>query len=147
MELLIEQENMIEQFLNEKNGLKIIVDIIGVFRKKATDDLTKQHIKSRRHEIVSAEDIPYVMFQMATDIEFQIEKMELSESGLVLIEIEQIRINYDKYHPTRGGSFIELPKWIQDKKVCINIQNEDNKRFKYCIQCGVCKIYENTSVG
>ena len=34
LELLIEQENRIEQFLYEKNGMKIIVDIIGVFRKK-----------------------------------------------------------------------------------------------------------------
>ena len=119
--------------MNEKNGMKIIVDIIGVFRKKeVTDDLTKQHIKSRRYEITSAEDIPYVMSQMATGIEFQSEKMELSESGLVLLEIEKIRINYDKYNP-RGGTFIELPKRIQDKKACINIQNEDNKCFKYCI--------------
>ena len=44
----------------------------------------------------------------------------------MLIESEKIRINYDKYNPTRGGSFIELPKWIQDKKASINIQNEDN---------------------
>ena len=122
--------------LNEKNSMTII-DIIGVFRKKTTDDLTKQHIKSRRYEITSSEDIPYVMSQMATDIEFQIEKMELSESGLVWLEIEKIRINYDKYNPTRDGSFIELPKRIQDKKACITFQNEDNKCFKYCIQCGV----------
>ena len=42
----------------------------------------------------------------------------------------------------RGGSFIELPKWIQDKKVCINIQNEEHTCFKYCIQRGVYKMYE-----
>ena len=40
----IEQENRIEQLLKENNGTKIIVDIIGVFRKKVTDDLTKQYI-------------------------------------------------------------------------------------------------------
>ena len=36
----------------------------------------------------------------------------------MLIEFEQIRINLDKYNPTRGGSYIELPvpKWIQSKK-------------------------------
>ena len=45
LELLIEQENRIEQFLNENKGMKIIVDIIGVFREKMTDDLTKQHQK------------------------------------------------------------------------------------------------------
>ena len=58
---------------------------------------------------------------MTTDIEFQIEKMELSKSGLILLEIEKIRINFGKYN-----SFIELPNWIQDKKACINIQIEDN---------------------
>ena len=79
---------------------------------------------------------------MATDIEFQIDKMELNRSGLILNQFDKIRFNFDKNNPTRGGSFIELPKWIQDKKACINIQNEDNQCFKYCIQCGVYKIYE-----
>ena len=84
---------------------------------------------------------------MATEIEFQSEKMELSESGLVLLEIEKIRINYDKYNP-RGGTFIELPKRIQDKKACINIQNEDNKCFKYCINAGLIQFMRrDTSVG
>ena len=53
-----------------------------------------------------------------------------------------IKFNYDKYNPTRGGSYIELPKWVSLKKACINIKNEDDNCFKYCIQCGVNKIYE-----
>ena len=28
------------------------------------------------------------------------------------------------------------------KKACINIKNEDNTCFKYCVQCSVFKIYE-----
>ena len=37
---------------------------------------------------------------MATDIEIQMDKMELSESGLVIKQIEQLKFNYDKYNPT-----------------------------------------------
>ena len=48
----------------------------------------------------------------------------------------------DKFNPTGGGKFIPLPKWVSDKKACINIQNENNLCFKYSVQCGFCKIYE-----
>ena len=56
--------------------------------------------------------------------------------------MDKIKFNFDKYNPTRGGKFIPSPKWVQNKKACINIQNEDNKCFKYSIQCGICKVYE-----
>ena len=56
--------------------------------------------------------------------------------------MDKIKFNFDKYNPTRGGKFIPLPKWVQSKKACINIQNEDDKCFKYSVQCGICKVYE-----
>ena len=52
------------------------------------------------------------------------DKMELSESGLVIKQIDKLTFNYDKYNPTRGGSFIALPKWVQNKKACINIKED-----------------------
>ena len=79
---------------------------------------------------------------MATDIELLMDRMELSESGLVIKQIDKLRFNFGKYNPTRGGSYIELPSWVSLKKACINIKNEDDKCFKYSIQCGVHKIYE-----
>ena len=39
---------------------------------------------------------------------------------------------YNKYNPTRAGKFINLPKWIS--KASINIENRDDKCFKYAIQ-------------
>ena len=38
-----------------------------------------------------------------------------------------------KYNPLQIKSYLPLPKEIQNKKCCINIQNEDNKCFEYCI--------------
>ena len=80
--------------------------------------------------------------QMATDIEIQTDKMELSETGLVIKQFDKIQFSYDKYNPTRGGSFIELPKWVQTTKACINIENQDDMCFKYSVQCGVHKVFE-----
>jgi hypothetical protein len=69
-------------------------------------------------------------------------KKQLQKSKFRIKGIDKLLIHYDRYNPTRGGSYIELPKWIADKKACINIKNDDNKCSKYSIQCGVYKIYE-----
>lgn len=36
------------------------------------------------------------------------------------------------YHPIRGGTWIELPKWIKNKQCCINVKNLKTNQFK-CI--------------
>ena len=79
--------------------------------------------------------------QIATNIEFQMGKMELSKSGLVITQIDTLQFNMDKFSPTRGGKFHSITKWVTDKKACIKIQNEDNQCFKYSVQCGICKDY------
>ncbi len=38
-----------------------------------------------------------------------------------------------EYKLLSGSSYIKTPKWISDKKATINIQNEDQKCFKYCM--------------
>ena len=62
------------------------------------------------------------------------ENSQLRKSGYTINKIESIRIHYDKYNPTRAGKYIELPKWISTKKACINIKNDDDYCFKYCVQ-------------
>ena len=136
------QHFKLKEYLQKHKGLKVILETFNNFKSKKTNEEVRHAIRSRRYEITNAEEIPNVLSQMATDRERQMDKMELSESGLVIKQIEKIKFNYDKYNPTRGGRCLNLPKWVADKKACINIQNEDNKCFKYSIQCCICKVYE-----
>ena len=136
------QEDKLKSFLQQNRGMKIALEVFGTYRSKKTGEEIRHTTRSRRYEVTNAEDLPKVLSQMATDIEIQMDKMELSESGLVIKQIDKLTFNYDKYNPTRGGSFIALPKWVQNKKACINIKNTDNMCFKYSVQCGVYKIYE-----
>ena len=34
---------------------------------------------------------------------------------------------------SRGGSYIDPPKWLKNKKATMNPQNNDNKCFQYAI--------------
>ena len=122
--------------------MKVLLQTFSNFKSKKTNEIVRREVRSRRYEITNEDEITNVLNQMATDIEHQAEVLEMSESGLVLTQMDKIKFNFDKYNPTRGGKFIPLPKWVQNKKACINIKNEDNKCFKYSVQCGICKVYE-----
>ena len=51
-------------------------------------------------------------------------------------------MHYTKYDPLKAGAFIALPDCIKNTKSCINIKNEDNFCFKYCVLCEVNKVYD-----
>ena len=136
------QDFKIKKYLRKHKGMKVLLQTFSNFKSKKTNEVVRREVRSRRYEIINEDEITNVLNQMATDIEHQAEVLEASESGLVLTQMDKIKFNFDKYNPTRGGKFIPLPKWVQSKKACINIQNEDNKCFKYSIQCGICKVYE-----
>jgi hypothetical protein len=72
---------------------------------------------------------------MIDDITVDVEVKALKGSGFTIVGINSINIHIGKYDPSRGGSYIPLPMWISHKKACINIKNNDDKCFKYCIEC------------
>jgi hypothetical protein len=53
-------------------------------------------------------------------------------SGWRLKEINlEVKIYENK--PLRGSSYVDLPKFIKDKKAMINIKNTDNECFKWAL--------------
>ena len=41
--------------------------------------------------------------------------------------------DFNKTSINRGGSYIDSPKWLKDKKSIINPKNNDNKCFQYAV--------------
>ena len=136
------QDLRLKEYLRKHNGMKVMLQVFATLKSKKTNEDVRQVIKSRRYSITNEGEIPNVLNQMASDVEHQAEVMEVSESGLVITQIDKLKFNYDKYNPTRGGKFIPLPKWVSSKKTCISIKNQDEQCFKYSVQCGICKVYE-----
>ena len=74
---------------------------------------------------------------LASDIIEQIELKQFYRSGLRIRSMEKLTVMYSILNQTRAGSYIPLPKWIADKKACIDGKNENNRCLNYSIQCGV----------
>src|SRR5262249_9018542 len=68
------------------------------------------------------------------------ENWENNDAYLILRRLLNVKILIKEYKPITGSSYIETPKYIANKKATINIKNEDNKCFKYCILYG---LYSN----
>ena len=41
--------------------------------------------------------------------------------------------DFNKISINRGGSYIESPKWLKDKKSAVNPKNNDHKCFQYAV--------------
>jgi hypothetical protein len=49
------------------------------------------------------------------------------------IKVAKVVVDVAKYNPMKIKSNLPLPKEIFNKKCCINIKNEDDKCFMYCV--------------
>ena len=71
---------------------------------------------------------------MIDTIKGEIDKCISAEgSGWRLHSIIKLELHTAEWIPLRGSSYIELPKELKDKKAIINIKNEDNRCFIWCV--------------
>ena len=47
--------------------------------------------------------------------------------------VNYLYYNFNKISISRGGSYIDSPKWLQDKKPAVNQKANDNKCFQYAV--------------
>ena len=53
-------------------------------------------------------------------------------------------INISKYQPLRGGSYKKLPKYISDKKACINVKNKDHDCLRWALRSAIFPASKNS---
>ena len=52
-------------------------------------------------------------------------------SEFIFDSVDALYYDLNKVSLSRGGSYIDSPKWLQNKKVTINPKNNGNKCFQY----------------
>ena len=67
-----------------------------------------------------------------------------SGSNWVFVSINQLEIHMADWKPISGSSYIPLPKIIRDKKAVINMKNEDNQCFKWCVSRALNPVTKNS---
>ena len=88
---------------------------------------------SRPQVIMNEYDIESALQSMRSDIELRIDRFTLKRSGWAVIGLLNHDLHVNSYDLLAARSFIPLPDEIHNKKATINIKNEDDKCFIYCL--------------
>ena len=71
---------------------------------------------------------------MIDEIETAIQKAEQAQgTGWVFESIIDIKLHTAEWNPLNAGSYIELPAYLKNKKAIINMKNQDDKCFLWCV--------------
>ena len=83
--------------------------------------------------INSLMDIKVTIDSVKEELRNRIEVIEARGTGMVFDSINSMVIGLNKNKPLRGGSYVPLDAYLENKKCCINIQNKDDKCLMYCV--------------
>ena len=124
--------------LNSNRNIKVML-YLNCFMKKTDSDgytIIKQFaFHSKNNKIILESTDEYEIYQeMVDEIEEEIQKVQEAEgSGWVFLEVENLTLHVSKWNPVNAGSYIELPTVLKNKKAIINMKNQDNECFKWCV--------------
>ena len=79
----------------------------------------------------------YLLNQFIDEVKGDIEAWSQKGSGWVIDEILEAFINVAQYQPLSGGSYMDLPKKLKNKKVILNIQNRDNQCLRWAFRAAL----------
>ena len=133
------EKTLIDFFTYHKN-IKFRLVLVCIMEKQiyTKDGLTaiensKAYFSSETYENLRSDEAMKKVEGSFESIEGKIQSYIQDGSAWQFKEVEQLEIHTTEYNPTNGSSYIDLPKWIKDKKAIINIKNKDDKCFLWCI--------------
>ena len=118
---------------------------INFISSKDSDETHTMHTKSNNVEIMMGSETDEIIKEVFKSFlqKYQ-EGLEESLTGseFVYDSVDTLYYNLNKISLGRGGSYIDSPEWLKNKKATINPQNKrDDRSFQYAVT--VALNYEN----
>ena len=109
---------------------------INFISSKDSDETRTMHTKSNNVEIMIGSETDEIIDDLFESFlqKYQ-EGLEESMRGseFVYDSVDALHYNLNKVSLSRGGSYIDFPKWLKNKKATINPKNKDDKCFQYAL--------------
>ena len=109
---------------------------INFISSKDSDETRTMHTKSNNVEIMIGNETNEIIKDLFESFlqKYQ-EGLEESMTGseFVYDNVDVLYYNLTKVSLSRGGSDIDSPKWLKNKKATINPKNKDGKCFQYAL--------------
>ena len=134
-------ENYLRELINRyKNKGEWKIQLTGAINfvslKPGSDETRVMYTRSFNEEIMEGSDTDEVIkslfesFLKIYDLNLQ-EKMKGSD--FAFDGVNSLYYDFNKTSINRGGSYIDSPQWLKNKKSTINPKNNDDKCFQYAV--------------
>ena len=100
---------------------------------QTTTDWACPYFQSKPMAILKEEDIEPFLADAHAQLDKHVDKFTNNGSGWTLESVMSLSVNIAKYAPLKGSRYIELPKYLKDKKAIINVKNEDQKCLMWAL--------------
>ena len=136
---------LIEQYLRKlinyyKNKgewkVQLIAEISFISSKPGSDETRIMHMRTDNEEFMNGSDTDKIIKGL---FESFLQKYEenlqekMKGSDFEFDGVNFLYYDFNKISINRGGSYIDSPKWIKNKKSTINPKNHDYKFFQYAV--------------
>ena len=136
---------LIEQYLRELRNyykdkgewkLQLIAEISFISLKPGSDETRIMHTRSDNEEIMNGSDTDEVIeerFESFLQRYEQNLEEKMKGSDFEFDGVNFLYYDFNKISLNRGGSYIDSPKWLKNKKSTINPKNNGYKCFQYAV--------------
>ena len=125
--------NVMEGERNTKARIILTCEMKSVSILTGEENTQMASFSSSSEIILETTNLRELMSEMEEKVLENSVKYNKMGSNCRLSNILRMDINFIDYKPLSGSSYIELPNDLKNKKAIINIQNEDNECFKWCV--------------
>ena len=136
LSFLREAKRSIINVLDSNRGIKVILYFNCVMVREGSGGVQREnfYFHSAIKIILENTDVKEVFNEMVDEIETAIQRTENAEgSGWMLESITDIKLHTAEWNPLNAGSYMELPTYLKNKKAIINMKNQDDKCFLWCV--------------
>ena len=120
-------------------SVKIQFSLLVRFSKNRNEEVQRmEHYFNRMQPAIlnehNMDTLNHLLNEFIDHVKGEIEVWSQRGSGWVIGEILEAFINVAQYQPLRGGSYMDLPKKLKNKKAILNINNRDNQCLRWALR-------------
>ena len=137
-----EIQQFISNRLEELGPIKFQIAVFVKFVKPTDGTKVSCHASTTTKPIVSQLSEEVIM-EMIDEMNNVINVFSTGGSGFVIEKIEHMDLNINKFKPIRGSSYIATPSDFINNRFLLNIKNNDQLCFAYCIIAALFPVDNN----
>ncbi|XP_030760313.1 uncharacterized protein LOC115885506 [Sitophilus oryzae] len=113
------------------------MELFGYYYNPSTDNHDVKSFNTPFKVICNSAETKDLIEEFVTVIDNKADEFAEKDSGWILLNFVHLEININKFNPLRASSFIELPPEIVRRQAVVNIRNNDDYCFAWCIMAAL----------